>query len=337
MLFPIRSRSALAALLSSGLLLAAGTGATAQQAGKPAPGCGGIAAEDPAGDVASGGDNYDVKAMYFTFDGVRANVHLQIADLDKAISKPGASARWIVIYRVGDAFYYVRMLGNGTDVDYRYGTYDPTLDDYTGVADVKGALVEGKDGVITMEIAKASGVKPGAKIVESYVKVTETAETGEPANQVVYAPESDRAPDSGSAKEYTFATCPGSGGGGGGGGGTTPSPAPAPAPTSPPPSSEPAQLGIKASAKAGSARKASKRKRVTLKLTSSQRVTGLKAELLKGNRVLGTASMAQIEGRAKVTVKVKGRLAKGTYGLRLTGTVPDGRTAQSIVKVKLAR
>ena len=325
MLFPIRRVSVLLTFLVCGLVAAAVTSAAAQQGGKPVPGCAGMAAEDAAGDVAGGGgDNYDVKGMFFTFDGTRAQVHLPVADLNKSVSKPAANARWIVIYRVGDAFFYVRMWSNGTDVDFRYGTYDPTLDDYTGVADVKGSMVEGPDGVITMEIPKASA-KAGAKIVESYVKVMETAETGAPANQVVYGPESDRAPDSGSAKEWVVAACPG--------GSAPPAPGPAPAPaTSPPP-----ELGIKAPASGGSARKASKRKRLKLKLTSSQRVTNLKADLLKGNRVLGTGGLAALDGSAKVTIKVKRKLAKGSYGLRLTGTVPDGRVAQSITKLKLRR
>jgi hypothetical protein len=223
------------------------------------------------------------------------------------------------------------MWSNGTDVDYRYGTYDPTLDDFTGVADVKGSMAEGPDGVITMEIPKAAGAKAGSKIIEAFVSVRETAETGAPANQVAYAPQADRAPDSGTAKEYVVATCPG---------GAAPAPAATPAPAGPAPapsSSEPAQLGVKAPASGGSARKASKRKRLVLKLTSTQPVTALKAELLKGNKVLGAGSLAKLDGTAAVTIKIRKKLARGSYGLKLSGTVPDGRRAQAIVGLKLAR
>jgi hypothetical protein len=327
MLFPIRRAGAIAALLLIALLAAT---ATAMPAGTPAPGCSGMTTDDPAGDVVGGGgDNYDVKGVFFTFEGSRLNVNLQIADLSPAVSKPGLNARWIVIYRVADTFYYVRMWSNGTDVDYRYGTYDPTLDDFTGVADVKGAMVQGKDGVITLEIPKAAGGKAGAKITELFVSVRETAETGAPANQVAYAPESDRAPDSGSAKEYVVTACAG---------GASPPPVTAPAPPAAPPvATAPAQLGIKAPASGGSAAKASKRKRLAIKLTGTQPVTALKAELLKGNKVLGTGTLARLDGTGTVAIKVKRKLAKGSYGLRLTGTVADGRTAQAISKLKLTK
>lgn len=324
--FPGRRSGAAAIFLAA---LAAASAAPAQQAAKPVPGCAGLAAEDPAGDVTSGGDNYDLKGLFFTFDGSRLHAHIQVADLSPAVSKPGANARWILIYRVADAFYYVRMWSNGTDVDYRYGTYDPTIDGFTGVADVKGSMVQGPDGVITLEIPKAAGAKAGARITEAFVRVNETAETGAPANQVAYGPAADRAPDSGSAKEYVVATCPG--------GSAAPAPGPAPAPAPAPGPSEPAELGIKVPAGAGSARKASRRRRLVFKLTGSKPVTNLKAELLKGNKVLGAGTLAKLDGTAKVTVRVKRKLAKGGYGLRLTGTLEDGRTAQSIARVKLGR
>lgn len=329
MLFPSRRAAAVTAMLIT-LLFATVTVAGAQQAAKPAPGCAGLVTDDPVGDVTGGGgDNYDVKGVFFTYDGSRLQVNLQIADLSPAVSKPGLNARWIVIYRVGDAYYYVRMWSNGTDVDYRYGTYDPTLDDFTGVADVKGSMVQGPDGVISIDIPKAAGGKANAKISELFVRVNETAETGAPANQVAYAPESDRAPDSGSAKEYTVVACSSTSG-------AAPVSTPLP-PASIPAATSPAQLGIKVAASAGSARKASKRKRMTVKLTGTQPVTALEAELLKGNRVLGTARLAKLDGRAAVTFKVRRKLAAGTYGVRLTGTVPDGRQAQSLARVKLSR
>lgn len=327
------SRSnALTALLLAMLAVGVAT-APAQQASKPAPGCAGLATDDPAGDVrADGTDNYDVKGLFYTYDGSRLNVHVQIANMSLAVSKPGLGVRWIVIYRAGDAFYYVRALSDGSTMTYRYGTYDPTLDDFTGVADVKGSTVEGADGVITMEIPKAAGAKAGAKITESFVTVRETVEVTGAAPQTAYAPESDRAPDSGAAKEYQVVTCPGATGG-------APAPVtpvvPVVAPTAS--GSGPAVLGVSAPASGGSARSASKRKSVVLKLKSSGAVSALKAELLKGNKVIGSGSLAKLNGAGSLKLKLKRKLAKGTYGLRLSGNVADGRTAQSLVKIKFGR
>jgi len=114
-------------------------------------------------------------------------------------------------------------------------------------------------------------------------------------------------------------------------------PLPAPAPQAPSAVSAPAQLGVKAPASGGSAGKASKRRRVALKLTSTQPVAGLRAELLKGNEVLGTGTLAKLDGTASVTIKLKRKLGKASYGLRLSGTVPDGRRAQSITRIKFGR
>ena len=310
------------------------SGLAGAQSSKPAPGCDGLAATDPEGDTTgsgAGADQYDVKGLFFDTVGSRLNVNIQVRNLTKAVKTSGAVVRWFVIYQVGDQWHYVRPSSDGTTVNYRYGTYDPMLDDFTGVGDTRGAFFEGPDGVMTIEIPRAAGFRPGGTIAKPYVDVRESMEA--PQNQSFYLGTSDRGPNSGYGKDYVANPCPEPPGS------TTPPPS-TPAPPAgggggPGGQQQPAELAVTVPGRAGPAKRANRRRMLALRVTSRGKVTGLEGTLSAGRRRVGRGRLAQVNGRGTLKLKLSRALKRGAYTLLLAGTNPDGRRATRTARLRI--
>ena len=70
-------------------------------------------------------------------------------------------------------------------------------------------------------------------------------------------------------------------------------------------------------------------------ISSTSRVTKIKAVLKKGTKKVGTGALAKLEGKGTLRLKAAKKLKKGAYVLKLSGTNADGRPGTLTVKVKL--
>ena len=130
--------------------------------------------------------------------------------------------------------------------------------------------------------------------------------------------------------EITGAAAPSPGPTTGGGGTTTPPPTGGPTP----PTASP-QLTVKAGK--ASAKKLSKSKRLTLTATSTGNLNNVSAKFLKGKKTVGSAKLVRLNGTAKMILKLKGKIKKGTYTATVSGTDDQGRVVTTGIKVKVKK
>ena len=331
------------------------------QSAKPAPGCAGVAATDPNNDAISdpigapGGvtagpanPNMEITRIWFDRSGSKTTANIEVKKLDKTVPDTATGVSWYFVW-TSDVQHFVDAASDGSAVTYQYGDIN-AAGQYGSSGDTTGSFVEGDLGVVSIVIPNDIGGKVGTKLTEPYAIAYENLDIPNVGSALS---NDDRAPDDGGGKAWTVADCD-TAGGGGGGGGETPSPTPtasATPTTTPPPSSggggggntaTPVQsnaLNVKAGSALGSAKKASKSKRATVKLTGS--ATKIDAILYKGNlakpKTYGKGKIAKVSGKAKLKLKITKKLKKGGYLLTLIGTNPDGQRAARTFKVKFKK
>ena len=109
-----------------------------------------------------------------------------------------------------------------------------------------------------------------------------------------------------------------------------PPPPAAPAPTpasSPPPASPPAEPPAAPRLSIRTARlrvRQTVRRRVALRVSSSSAVTEVRAQILKGRRVIGRAALARLDGAGRIVVRTRTRLRPGRYVIGLSAKAPSG-------------
>ena len=333
---------------------AVAVGGAGAQDPAPQPGCTGIQFEDPAGDAvaspqglgipgAKAPDSYDVTGGFFRVDDGKTTANLRIANLD-ATNAPGADgARYYVFFTMGDVDNWVRATRTGDEVVYEFGRSDGTSLVTDG--NTTGKMFNGKDGIV--QIVVPAALKATGKTLTN--TGGESRAISAEAGTLYWT---DIAPDdANTGKPFTVAPCADAGGG------TPPAPTDpgqtTPPPSSPPPPSKqpesnqpgtpppttagPAALDVRVSAGKQSARKIGKRKRMTLKVSSSKGVTGLVATLKRGAKTAGSGKLAKVGGSAKLTIKVKRKLKPGSYTLSLSGTNADGQRAAGVVNLRIRK
>ena len=340
-----------AAATMTGAAFAVGAGA---QTAMPTPDCSGMAVTDAPGDAKrvnpgspqKSPDNFDILGVFFTNEGGKTFANLQLAEGSDAIPDGAQGARWYVTFTYKGAQRFVRASHNAIDGEptFSYGHYEDTTRVPDG--DIAGKFIAGKPGVLQLPITAAAGGSTGTTLAKPFADTSEAVLAPNTSPGVGYRLfPNDRAPDDEESfgKDYTVGSCTSGGDPGGGatpGGGTLPG-AGTPPTTAPGPVGEPAALPVKASRKGGSARKASKKKRLRLALRSSQPVRDLTARLFKGDpakpRTFATGRLASLNGKGRITLKTRRRLEKGIYSLRIDGKLADGRPGVANFKVKLAR
>jgi hypothetical protein len=309
----------LIAVLAAVAVLASGAAA----ADKPAPACAGLAFSDAAGDAQTnstglpGGEgpaqpNLDITGGFFLSDGATVTADIRVANLDRKVPDGDDGVVWYMLWHAGEETRYVGAeLGSGGDVAFLYGTYDPTTGAYSHDGDTTGALFEGADGIVQVALP-ADYVK--GTLASPYAEASELVSIG----VIGSLSNDDTAPDDQRGVDYTPAPCPAA---------AAPPPAQA-APTSP----APRGLTLHVAPRAGSARVANRRHRVTIAVRSDGPVTKLVARLLgpsgKG-RTLASGRLAKLEGAAALRLRTKRRLRRGRYVLRVTATGPDGRATRA--------
>ena len=312
------------AIAAAGLAAAAlATPAPAVDETKPVAACG-QHLPDKAGDVQQA--NLDFTGGFFKHEsGKPTTINLVVKELDKTIPEGNTFVSWN-LYWTGpdDVNRFVRAVTDFSGVmSYEFGTVEDggavTVSRAGGI--MPGAFFEGKDGIVQLDIPDNFDGKAGT-VLTAPNTITYTGAPGAAA-----APTPTRGPltqiDTSSGKTYTVGTCA-----------AAPAPAPSePAPTTPPPSgAAPADqaLPVKVLTK-----KARRGKRVTVKLSSSEPLTKLSAQLVKGKKVIGKGALAKLSGRGALKLKLKGRPKKGAYRLDLAGTDSSGVRRFTSAKLSL--
>lgn len=297
-------------LAAAGLAAAAAVPATAQS-GKPAPSCG-HQLPDKAGDVQQA--NMDFTGGFFQRTDV-TTINLVVKNLDKTIPEGNTFVSWNLYWTGGDDVNrFVRAVTDFSGVvSYEFGTVEDggsvTVSRAGGI--MPGAMFEGPDGVVQLEIPENFDGKAGS-VLKGPNAITYTGAPGAAA-----APTPTRGPltqlDTSTGKNYTIgqpcSTAP-----------TPPPTVPGPPPSSPPTAAAPAdqKLPVKVLT-----RRAKAGKRVAVKLRSSEPLTKLSAQLVRGRKAVGKGSLARLSGKGTLKLKLRGA-KRGSYRLDLAGTDSKG-------------
>ena len=313
-----RTVAALVALLGLGavLLIAPPLPAGAQTAAVPAPGCAGLAAKDSENDSTSG-ENTEILGFFFTTVGSKTTANIQVKNLSTEIPADATGVNWYVVWETAEGMKFVEASVDFTGGPvFAYGTLDGDQPGYAQEGEAAGKFHEGTNGVIEITVPSAeTGASRGKTLKAPYANAT-TALAVPGVGGLVQTV--DAAPDEGGGRDYVVQPC---------------DPAPAapvnPGAGDPQPATLPVEL-LTTKAKA----KATRKKRLALKLRSSEPVSDLSARVLKGRKTRGTGRLATLDGTAKLKLKLKRKLAKGTYTLEVIGTA-GGRQGSNAFTLKI--
>ncbi len=295
------------------IALGAATQVGAQTPPKPEPGCAGVSATDGAGDQAgvtvTPGDNYDIRSLFFLTEGSRTTANITITNLSKTVPAGATDVNWYVQWTSGEDIKFIKasVSGDGT-VSYNYGTLVQSI--YQEEGETAGRFIEGPDGVISITVP--TGITTGRQIVEPSASSYSAQNVPMVGGRLEGA---DSAPDSGAGKDYSMIPC------------ATPTPTPTPGPQG--------RLDVTLATKSVSARKA--RKTVALRLSSGEAIANITGRLVKGKKIVATGRLASLNGTGTLKLKVKGKLKRGRYALRLVGTSAAGQPAKAGFSLKVKK
>ena len=323
-----------AAAVAIGALAAASTAGAVDDT-KPSESCWGKYFTDKAGDNVRahpafdgepGTENLDLIDGFFKYDEAKkeTTVNIRVKNLTKDVPEGSTNVQWQAEWTASQGVLtWVRASTDFSGVvTYDWGGQEPTPATTFNVRQggTEGALFEGPDGIVQIVIP-ADVEPPGTTLkgvathaYEPVQAVPGAAPTPVKGGQLY---EQDTAGGKGS---FTIgAPCP-----------ATPPPAPAPSDAKPGPTvvqTSEGPLPVKVLTK-----KVKRAKKITLKLRSTEAITNVAAQLVKGRRVVGKGSLAKLDGDGKIKLKAK-KLKKGSYRLDLAGT--DGKGARRFTAAKL--
>jgi hypothetical protein len=322
---------------------------------KPVAECG-VAFTDPVGDNnVAGGTNptlspakgTDATALFLKHDPAKGDqattLNLIVKDLSPEVPPGYTTVSWTTYYPGPDGMeHWVRAVADfGGGVSFEAGHIEaPEANGGVSVYDSEtpGKLFEGADGVVQLVVPK-DDAKPGSTLKPIYTVVGQgqasvPAGSGAPVRGLTWR--MDNAPEDGAegAKSATVAECQP---------GATPTPGPTGpdgTPTTPPPGGQPTTtpptgsraLPVKLVTKSVKGKKV--KKRLKLKLRSTERVTNVAAQLRKGNKVVGRGKLAALSGKGAIKLKVK-KLRKGKYVLDLAGNDASGKRLLAALKLRV--
>jgi hypothetical protein len=330
------SRLLAAIFLSIAALVGAGP-ATALDDAKPTHTCG-LFVKDGDKDAAEPNaapntdphhDNMEIKGFFMKHEPAKGaeatTLNIVIKDLTKELPTGNTAINWSMKYVSGDTQYFVRAIVDYSGGEaFEWGEYVATgaPTGVSGTFQYRGAtpgkFFEGPDGVIQIVIPQDIGGKAGTELKslevssntgKSVVPVAATT----PSRGVAY--ENDAA----TTGKWVVAECAA-------GAGAAPAApvasGPTAAPAQPSATTGPAALPVKlATAKV----KAPKKKALALRLTSTERITAVTAQLRAKKGTVGKGKLAAIDGKATLKLKLSKKLKKGKYTLDLVGTDAAGR------------
>jgi hypothetical protein len=344
----------LAALVAACALVVT-SGPTSAQTGdaKPTP-CGDqLAYKDPAADRVEdsltpagqpanpASDSSEILRGFLRYDPAKGAEALTwnvvVKNLKAEVPSGATTLSWVSYYRTpDDTLHFVRAILDFTGaIVYEYGNFTPNpaglvltgLSLYEG--DTTGKLFEGAEGIVQVVIP-ADHAPAGTKLTTLYSTATQgrTLPTSFPPQasrgvSSVLDTAPDDAPDT-APGTFTVGPCTE----------VTPPATPAGGVAGTPTGASPVLPVTLVTKSAKAAKKKSKSKTLSLKLKSTEEITKLGAQLLKGKKVVGTGKLAKLNGTATLKLKLKSKLKKGSYTLNLVGNRASGERATVAFKLK---
>jgi hypothetical protein len=370
---PLRSLLfSIASIAALGLMLWPTTGArAADPAPAPTP-CNGVFLADAKGDelvpypgpevIRAGEDpNLDIQNVFLNYrpgaDGkpvLTANFQVrELKDAKPEISAEGVS--WVLEFDRLANIDWVRAVYDGAwkfqwgDIKGETGDLPELGNLWQSVpAATTGRVFPGKDGIIQIDFPANPEVKAGAKLPAAwaFTSVLPPSWDGYTNTYVV----TDAAPEEGD-KDYTVVDCPAG----------DPSAVPTPDATvtppttgtpqqTTPPTDQPQQqppannpqarqtvLPFKAAGSLGSAKKAARKRLISVRVSSTQTITNLFVQLKKGSKVIGTGRLSTLNGNGTLKLALRSKKLKaGKYLLAATGSV-DGQSLTAGQTVRIAK
>jgi len=318
-------------------------------------------------------DNLDVREGFFIYvpNGSGANVltaNIRFANLTQTLDAGSTNIVWYMKFRIGEVLNYAAATSDGKAVKYTYGTQAGSS--LTEIGTTTGKLFEGKDGIVQIVLPVAALKIEGKTLAKPFGVGAYAQGTAAPLPSASLSSTADSGPDNTTTggKDFLVTPCaegdtptplepvptatptptatPAPG--------TTPTPTPTPSPggggsgqppatqppAAPPPAvvAGPVRLNLSVVAGKQSARKIARKRRLSVGLVSTGRVSTVTAKLLRGKKVVAKAKLAQVNGKARLTFKLRkpkrGKLKfkAGAYTLQVTGRNADGRVATGMVQ-----
>ena len=348
-------------------LTLSGAPAAAVDQSKPTPSCAGLAFRDPGGDQnhlqVPEAERTPATEMINGFlkhepaQGAEATTYnLTVKEMKKQIPSGWTTISWNLYYKTPDGTTrFVRaILDFSGATAFEYGTFvpNPSGAGLTGASQYEGTtpgkLFEGTEGVLQLVVPPTRGGSPGTAFTELYATSGQgrTAPASSSGQSRGVSHVMDTAPDGGAAAggRYIVNPCPGDGstgggvgetiGGGGGGGGAVGGGSTGQTQTG----AFGRALPVRLVTTATRARKI-KRRRLVLKVRSTERVTALSAQLRSQkrgrSRVVGRGKLRTVNGRGTLRLKLRGRIRKGAYVLDLVGNDASGQRLFGAARLRI--
>ena len=333
-------------LAAAALVAAAMTVSPAGAQAPAGPGCFGYLFKDKAGDATRthpqfaepAPENMDLLEGWVDVKGGVSSIFIRVKNLE-AVPPTGATAiMWQANYvgKAGTAAWVRALTDFSGLVTYDYGGVEetPAIPFNVRQGGTTGAFNEGPNGVVQLDFPEA--VEPKGTTLKTFSIATNEAVQAIPAaaptpvkGGLVY--EADNG--SGGKNSFTIGgACPAEGPAAPApdtGGGTTGTPPANPGqPTATADNGGP--LPVKVTTRKFKAKKV--KRAMTLKLTSTEPLTQVAAQIKKGSKVFGKGALKKLNGKGKLKLKSKG-LKKGSYVLDLVGT--DGKGARRFASFKI--
>lgn len=319
------------------LVVAAMTVAPASAQSPAGPGCFGYLFQDKAGDAARlnpafagepAPENLDLIAGWADVKGDVSSVYMRVTNLDTTVPEGDTAVMWQANYTgsAGTAAW-VRALTDFTGlITYDYGGVEetPAIPFNVRQGGTTGEFLEGPNGLVRVDIPLT--VEPKGTVLKAFAIETNEAVQVVPgaAPTPVKGGSLYKVDTTGSKGTFTVGgACPAEAP-------AAPAPVDAPKPTAPTTADNGGPLPVKVTTTRFKAKKA--KKGMTLKLSSTEPLTKLGAQLKKGKKVVGKGTLAKLNGKGSLKLKAK-RLRKGNYVLDLVGS--DGKGARRFVSVKI--
>lgn len=330
----------IAALLTLTALYGPGSAAAVDDT-KPVATCAPVAKDGASDSVEPNtgekSDSLEIIGAFYKHDPAKAaeatTVNIIVKDLKLELPEANSSMHWASEWNLGDKTYFVRALYDYTSMTvFEWGERIPetaagALPRYQYMGDTAGKMFEGPEGVVQIVIPADIGGKAGSAL--SANKVSANA-----GFQVV--PAAATTPSRGLSYEWDNATlvkwtvgpCAA---------GTPPATPTVTAPgtptTTPSQTTTTGQLPVKVLTRSVRAKTA--RKGFAVKLSASEKVTGLVAQLRNSRRqVVAKGKLASLSGKGRLKLKGK-RLEKGTYQLDIAGKDSTGARRTTSVRIKV--
>ena len=328
-------------LAAAALLAAAMTVSPAGAQAPAGPGCFGYLFKDKAGDAVSASptgtnagnpspENLDLIEGWVDVKGGVSSVFIRVKDLHKTPPSGTTAIMWQANYsgKAGTAAWVRALTDFSGIVTYDYGGVQdtPAIPFNVRAGGTTGAFNEGPNGVVQIDFPEA--VEPKGTTLKAFNIVgSEAIQVLPGAAPTPVKGGSVYEDDAASGGKNTFTI-----------GGACPAEAPAaPAASEATASPRPAQnaeapLPVKVTTTKFKASKV--KKGMSLKLTSTEPLTQLAAQIKKGRKVFGKGRLAKLDGKGTLKLKAKG-LRKGAYTLDLVGTDGTGARRFAVAKIKL--